>query len=64
MYVKHTQEEVASVPTTNNGLTKQVMLSVQQVHERLGQIDERTTKEMSKSLGWKLTGTQMLNCAA
>ena len=56
MYVKCTQEQVVSVATTNDGSTKQVMLSAQQAQERLGHINERTTKEIATSLAWKLTG--------
>ena len=61
MYMKHTQEEVVNIAATNNNLMKQVMLSIQQ---RLGHINERTTKEIAKSLGWKLNGNQTLNCVA
>ena len=39
-------------------------LSVQQAHERLGHINERMMKEIVKSFGWKLTGSDKLNCAA
>ena len=53
-----------NIAATNNNLMKQVMLSIQQAHERLGHINERTTKEIANSLGWKLTGNQTLNCAA
>ena len=49
-----TQEEVASVMMTNGNSAKQVILNVQQVHERLGHINERATKEITKALGWKL----------
>ena len=64
MYMKHTQEEVVNIAATNNNLMKQVMLSIQQAHERLGHINERATKEIAKSLGWKLNGNQTLNCVA
>ena len=45
-------------------LTKQVQMSVQQAHKKLGQINERAMKEIAKNLGWKLTDNQLLNCAA
>ena len=48
MYVKHTQEEVANVATTNKNGAKQVKMSVQQAHEKLGhqqQSNERNCQE-------------------
>ena len=48
--------------TTNGNSAKQVILTVQQVHERLGHINERATKEITKALGWKLTTATKLNC--
>ena len=41
MYVKHTQQEVANVATTNDKEMKKVKMSVQQAHEKLGHINER-----------------------
>ena len=64
MYIKCTQEEVANVATTNDNGTKQVKMSVQQAHEKLGHINERAMKEIAKNLGWLLTANQPLNCAA
>ena len=55
---------MANITATDDFLTKQVLLSIQQAHERLGHVNERTTKEIAKSLGWKLTGNQTLNGAA
>ena len=63
MYVKHTQEEVTNVAATNDGKTKQVKMSVQQAHEKLGHINERAMKEIAKNLGWLLSDNQPLNCA-
>ena len=40
------------------------MLTVQQVHERLGHINERATKEIINALGWKLTNVAKLNCSS
>ena len=57
-----TQEELASIVTTNGNSEKQVILMVQQVHERLGHINEKATKEITKALGWKLTDAAKLNC--
>ena len=48
--------------TTNGNSAKQVILTVQQVHERLGHIDEKATKEITTALGWKLTNATKLNC--
>ena len=59
-----TQEEVAGVTTTNSNLIKQVTMMVQQVHERLGHINERATKGITKALGRKLTNTTKLNCTS
>ena len=42
----------------------ELMLSVQQAHERLGHINGRMTKDIAKSFRWKLDGNQTLNCAA
>ena len=64
MYVKCTQEEVANVAAMSDKGTKQVKMSVQQAHEKLGHINKRVTKEIAKSLGWSLTDNQPLNCAA
>ena len=50
--------------TTNGGSMMEVTMSVQQVHERLVHINERMTKEIANSLGWKLTGSDKLNCAS
>ena len=64
MYVKCTQEEVVNVVTMSDKGTKQVKMSVQQAHEKLGHINERVTKEVAENLGWSLTDNQPLNCAA
>ena len=40
------------------------MLMVQQVHERLGHINERATKEITKALRWKLTNVAKLTCSS
>ena len=64
MYVKCTQEEVVNVATVSDKGTKQVKMSVQQAHEKLGHINERVTKEVAENLGWSLTDNQPLNCAA
>ena len=45
MYVKQTQDEVANVATAGGKATKQVKLSVQQVHKELGHINERAIKK-------------------
>ena len=63
MYIKHTQEEVANVATMNDNGIKQVKMSVQQPHEKLGHIKERVMKEIANNLGWLLTDNQPLNCA-
>ena len=63
-YVKCTQEEVANVATMNDKGTKQVKMSAQQAHEKLGHINKRATKEIAKNLGWLLINNQPLNCAA
>ena len=63
MYVKHTQEEVANVASVSDKGTKQVKMSVQQAHEKLGHINERVMKAIAKNLGWSLTDNQLLNCA-
>ena len=63
MYVKCTQEEVASVATMNDSEMKQAKMSVQQAHEKLGHINERAMKEIAKNFGWLLTEYQLLNCA-
>ena len=42
-----TQEEVASIVTTNTNSENQAVLTVQQAHERLGHINERATKEIT-----------------
>ena len=52
MHVKQTQDEVANVATAGGKATKQVRMSVQQAHEKLGHIYERVTKEIAKNLGW------------
>ena len=52
MYVKQTQDEVANVATAGGKATKQVKMSVQQTHERLGHINKRVMKEIAKNLGW------------
>ena len=62
--IMQTQEEVAAVMTTNSNVMKQVTMMVQQAHERLGHINERTTKEITKALEWKLTNVTKLNCAS
>ena len=64
IYVKYTQEEVANVAPINDKGTKQVKMSVQQAHEKMGHINERATKEIAKNLGWLPTDNQPLNCAA
>ena len=64
MYVKHTQDEVANVATTEDKATIQVKVSVQQAHKKLGHINERAMKEIAKNLGWKLTDNEPLNCTA
>ena len=61
MYVKHTQEEVASVTTSSDGSMKRVSLTVKKAHEN---VNERTTKQIAKTLGWKLIGNQTLTWAA
>ena len=43
---------------------KQVKMSVQQAHEKLGHINKRAMKEIAKNLGWLLTDNQLLDCAA
>ena len=63
MYVKQTQDEVANVATAGGKATKQVEMTVQQAHEKLGHINERATKEIAKNLGWQLMDNQPLNCA-
>ena len=63
MYVKCTQEEVANVATISDKGTKQLKMSVQQAHEKLGHINKRVMKEITKGLGWLLTDNQPLNCA-
>ena len=63
MHVKHTQEEVANVATMHDKGTKQVKMSGQLAHEKLGHINKTATKEISKSLGWSLRDNQLLNCA-
>ena len=64
MYMKQTQNEVANVATSGSNLKKQVQISAQQAHEKLGCINERVMKEIARNLGWKLTDNQPLNCAA
>ena len=59
IYVKCTQEEVANVATMNDKGTKQVKMSVQKAHEKLGHIN----KKHAKNLGCLLTDNQPLNCA-
>ena len=54
MHMKHSQQEVVNAAATNDNSMKQVTLSIQQAHERLGHISERTTKENARNLGWKL----------
>ena len=53
-----------TVATTYGNLTKQVTLTVQQVHERLGHINEKATKEITKALGWKHTNATKLKCSS
>ena len=55
MYVKCTQEEVANVATTNDKGTKQVKMSVQQAHEKLGHIIELRKKLPRIWVGYLLT---------
>ena len=55
---------MASIVTTNSKSEKQAVLTVQQAHERLGHINERATKEITKALGWKLPNTAKLNCSS
>ena len=62
--IMQTQEKVAGIMTTNDNLAKQVISMVQQVHDRLGHINERATKEIAKALGWKLTDATKLNCSS
>ena len=45
MYVKQTQDEVANVATAGRKATKQEKMSVQQLHEKWGHINERVMKE-------------------
>ena len=59
-----TQQEVTGVVTTNSNLEKQVVLTVHQVQERLGHINERSTKEIAEALGWKLADAAKLNCSS
>ena len=61
MYVKYTQEEVANVATARDKVTKQVKMSVQQAHEKLGHINERAMKEIAKNLGCTLTDNHVLH---
>ena len=42
MYVKQTQDEVVNVATAGGDSTKQVQMCVQQAHEKLGHINERS----------------------
>ena len=63
MYVKCTQEEVANVVTMSDKGTKQVKMSIQQAHEKLGHINKRSMKEIANNLGWLLSDNQPLNCA-
>ena len=63
MYVKCTQEQIANTASTNDKGTKQVKMSVQRAHEKLGHINERATKALAKNLGWLFTDNQPLNCA-
>ena len=63
IYMKRTHDEAAGITTTNGGLAKQLTMSVQQAHERLGHINETMMKEIAKSLGWKLTSSKKLNYA-
>ena len=64
MYVKQTQDEVANVATTGSNSKKQVQMSVEQAHKKLGHINERAMKEIATNFGWKLMDNQPLNCAA
>ena len=50
MYVKFTQQEVANVATAREKVLKQVKMSVQQAHKKLGHINERATKIIAKNL--------------
>ena len=62
--IMRTQKEVAGAVTTNCSSNKKEKFTIQQVHEKLGHINERAMKEISKELGWELTGNESLNCAA
>ena len=39
-------------------------MTLKQVHEKLGHINECATRDISKSLGWELTEVQSLNCSS
>ena len=64
MCIKQIQEEEAGVATTNCEVTKEAKMILMQAHEKLGHINECTTKEISKVHGWKLTDMKALNCAS
>ena len=50
--IKQRQEEVAGAATTNCEFKKKVKMTLMQAHEKLGHINEHTTKEISKALDW------------
>ena len=62
--IKRRQEEVAGVATTNCENKKNGTMMLIQAHEKLGHINECTTKEISNVLGWVLTNTKTLDCAS
>ena len=43
---------------------KQIKMTIEQAHEKLGHIGEKAVIETAKKLGWKLTKTTMPKCAA
>ena len=51
MSIKRKQEEVVGVATTNCENKKKVTMTLMQAHEKLGHINECTTKEISRILG-------------
>ena len=60
--IMRTQEEVGGVVRANHSSNKKEKLTIQQVHEKLGHINGRATKKISKELGWELTSNESLNC--
>ena len=58
------KEEVVGVATTNHESKKEEKMMLMQAHERLGHINEHTTKEIIKVLSLKLTNMKTLNCAS